>query len=218
MSLPSPFSADFGFAAKSSGESHVFTLHPQEAALLPPYTVASRRESFYLGRWAAHDALKQLARDDAPILQNNHRAPLWPQGIVGSISHTDDLAVAAVANIQQCAGIGIDIEDCERRVEWDVARRICDPQELSWVTGSDEDRWQRFFALFSAKETVFKAFFPLHHVFLDFHDAHLDWDERRQRFAGCLRKDASPHYRAGYEFSVDCQHHGKYVMTSLAIF
>ncbi len=215
--LISPFTSDFGFACKRSCEKPLFVLCPAEAALLPPYAVASRKSSFYLGRWAAHTALAQLTCDDGAIVNDSFRAPVWPPDIVGSISHTDDIAVAAVARRTTAACLGLDIEKNARRVEWDVARKICDKEELAWVEQEEIHKWQRFIHIFSAKESVFKAFFPLQKIFLDFHDAHLEWQEASGCFRGYLRKQAAAGYNEGYAFAVGCRNCGEYVLTYLAL-
>ena len=82
----------------------------EELAVLHPSSVAKRRETFRMGRSAAHRALQVLDADTQPILAGPLRDPRWPDGIVGSISHTDDVGLALVAPADETDGVGIDIE------------------------------------------------------------------------------------------------------------
>jgi len=84
-------------------------LHPGEE-LHVAGSADQRRRDFALGRACARAALEQLGHGDAVIAKGDNGAPLWPEGIVGSITHTKGYAAAAVGRSCDFAGLGIDAE------------------------------------------------------------------------------------------------------------
>ncbi len=159
------------FEALTLDEAAGLPLAPEEAALVSPRAVEKRRRELRAGRVAAHQALAQAgaASASAPILKGPRGEPLWPAGWVGAISHSDRVAAALVAPRTASAGVGLDVEQLDREVTPDVAALVTRPSELAWI-GADS---ARFLAVWSAKEAIFKATFPLAGVFLDFLDAEL---------------------------------------------
>lgn len=202
--IASPFPGCVGFAVVTKDCASGFSLDPTEARILSPRAALKRREEFVLGRAAAHAALKQIGfSTPPPILQGPQREPLWPAGHVGSITHTDGIAACAVCSQDHAAGIGIDLEIIPDRFDQDLCLVVGARDERAWV-GGDTLRMAR---LFSAKEAVFKAMFPLAGVFLDFMDAGLIWHD--QGFRGRLMRPIGP-YPQGFEFPV-----GSIVMDTL---
>jgi 4'-phosphopantetheinyl transferase EntD len=185
--IRSPFPEYVGFAVRTKDGAAGFSLDPAEARLLSPRMVPKRRDEFVLGRAAAHAALNQLGFSaPPPVLQGPLHEPLWPQGYVGSITHTAGIAVCAVCSRRHAAGIGIDLESVLERFDQDIALAICTDDERRWV-GPDALRLIR---VFSAKEAVFKAFFPQVGMRLEFMDVQLVW--RDNAFSGRFIKDVSP--------------------------
>jgi 4'-phosphopantetheinyl transferase EntD len=131
-----------------------------ELALLHPRTVAARRAAFEAGRSAAHAALADLGRDAPQILAGSMRQPLWPAGIAASLSHAGGVAVAVAASRDHTGGVGIDVELARPAPElWD---QVPVAEERRWLQtiGDAAERDRMLVALFSAKETIYKAFFP----------------------------------------------------------
>ena len=130
-----------------------YPLLPGEA--LPRATPARLRE-FAAGRAAARGAMVLLDMVPAAIPMAADRAPVWPQGITGSITHTDTDCLAAVT--QTKGVLGIDMER-DGRVTADL-----------WPTvlHEDEDSTQATL-IFTAKEAVYKAQYALIGVLFDFH-------------------------------------------------
>lgn len=185
MSLTSPFPADIGFQVcidSTGGE----TLFPEEQALLAADTHPKRLLGFTLGRCAAHAALRQLGVQVQPLLIRAGREPLWPDAVRGSISHTNHgercAAVAAVALKNSYAGIGVDLEPAERELSEAVAKRISRPDDRAWALRSEQGRLRNALKLFSAKEALFKAFFPLYPHAMSFQQAELTWNEEHSSF------------------------------------
>jgi 4'-phosphopantetheinyl transferase EntD len=113
------------------------------------------------------------------------RTPVWPEGVVGSITHSGDFAAAAVAWAADVAGLGIDSEQIiDQAAARDIAA-ICMVDEATLFSAAHGRSFCEFCTLiFSAKEAVFKCLFPLTRNFLEFSDVRitsLDWD--RECFA-----------------------------------
>ena len=66
---------------------------------------AKRRREFTETHLLAHEALRRIGHD-GPILKGSDGEPLWPSGIVGSLSHCPSLCVAAVGGKNPCRGSG----------------------------------------------------------------------------------------------------------------
>lgn len=145
----------------------------------------SRMHEFSSGRRLARTALNHLGISLRPILRNERR-PLWPEFVVGSIAHTDSLAVSAVANASNYQGIGVDVEKISA-VDEKVARRVFVEEELDWIASQQLPEWRT--ALFSAKESIYKATNPITNEFLGFRDVTLTIDENALSFTARTVED-----------------------------
>ena len=147
------------------------TLFPQEAAIVERVSDKRRRE-FTAGRECARIALGKLGVEPVPILIGERGAPRWPEGIVGSITHCDGYRAAAVAYADDVAAIGLDAEPADPlpRGVLDVISLPAERARLAAIAGERPAVcWDRL--LFSAKESVYKAWFPLTGRWLGFEDA-----------------------------------------------
>ena len=148
-------------------------LHPSEEAAVAK-AVASRRAEFITARACAREALAALGAPATAVPVGEKRSPVWPDGVVGSITHTRGFRGAAVAWASAVRSLGIDAEahdvlpdgvlgvvssEAERAV---LARLGADHPDVHW------DR-----LLFSAKESVYKTWFPLTGRWLGFEEAAL---------------------------------------------
>ena len=216
--IDSPFSEHIAFAEKSAGEEAGFSLFPEELAILSPNAVEKRRREFFLGRAAAHAAIGSLLGASlAPVLKGKQGEPIWPAGLVGSIAHSSDIAVAAVGKKHHFPGIGLDVESRERSVSLNISRHLCTPGEQEWVMESGGEAHEKLKMLFSAKEAIFKAFYPIEDVFLSYKDAELSWDNARGGFAGQLRKQAGHAFPSGYTMRVGCRLLEKYIFSYICL-
>ena len=118
-----------------------------------------RQLQFLAGRFCASQALAALTGRRAPSLPRAATgAPLWPQGITGSITHTDDFASAAVTWTDSFSSVGIDTErimTAERAAR--VSPAVAWPSELAHARSAGCDRLQAVTLVFSAKESIFKC-------------------------------------------------------------
>jgi 4'-phosphopantetheinyl transferase EntD len=148
-------------------------LHPSEEAAVAR-AVASRRAEFTTGRWCAREALAALGAPAAAIPVGEERAPVWPAGVVGSITHTRGFRGAAVAWRSTVRSVGIDAEvhDVLPDRVLDVVSSETERALLERLSSARPDvAWDRL--LFSAKESVYKTWFPLTGRWLGFEDAEL---------------------------------------------
>ncbi|MER7013145.1 4'-phosphopantetheinyl transferase superfamily protein [Saccharopolyspora sp. NPDC000359] len=149
-------------------------LFPEEQALITK-AVPKRRNEFTTVRHCARKALAELGHPPVPLLKGERGAPRWPTGITGSMTHCAGYRAAAVARRTDFASIGIDAEPAGALPDG-VLDTIARPEELVRIrrleTTSTTVHWDRL--LFSAKESVYKAWFPLTHRWLDFDEASID--------------------------------------------
>ncbi|MEU7796529.1 4'-phosphopantetheinyl transferase superfamily protein [Micromonospora sp. BL1] len=139
--------------------------------------VAARRQEFVTARRCAREALARLGYAPAPIRPGPRREPVWPAGVVGSITHCTGYRAAAVAPAGALAGLGIDAEPHEPLPDGvaGVVLTAGEPERLAALRAADPaTHWDRL--LFSAKESVYKAWYPLTGRWLGFEEAELTFD------------------------------------------
>lgn len=172
-------------ACEARGDDGAAALFAAEHAALGRVAEGRRRE-FATTRACAHRALERLGRPAAAILRGADREPLWPPGVVGSLTHCSGYRAAAVACDQAFWAIGIDAE-LHRPIEPRIVARISDAEERRWMRrlGPGGTFWE--VVLFSAKESIYKAWYPLTHRWLDFTDVSLRIDPERATLSARLR-------------------------------
>lgn len=154
-------------AAGSYADAPERELFPEERALIEA-AGPKRRAEFTSARVCARRALAQLGIAAAPILTGAQREPLWPEGVVGSLTHCAGFSAAAIGRTTQFLSIGIDAEPDEPLREG-LLEHISLPRERAQLVRGEGPHWDRL--LFSAKESVYKAWFPLARRWLGFHEA-----------------------------------------------
>lgn len=145
-----------------------------EQACLSEQAVQTRRRDFTAGRVCARRAMAELGLPAVAVPSAANRAPVWPAGVVGAITHTAGYCAAAAAHATDVRSVGMDAEQ-HREINEGVRRLVLLPEEEESCARLPSDiRWP--IVLFSAKETVYKVWHPVVGTWLDFHDAHLDVD------------------------------------------
>ncbi|WP_329204934.1 4'-phosphopantetheinyl transferase superfamily protein [Streptomyces sp. NBC_00683] len=150
------------------------TLYPEEAELVAR-SVDRRRHEFAAVRACARRAMAALGLPPTPVLRGHRGAPLWPEGIVGSMTHCEGYRAAVLARASEVRALGIDAEPDEA-LPADVWEAISLPSErrrIGPVAGGAAPHWDRL--LFSAKESVFKTWYPLTGIELDFDEAEVEF-------------------------------------------
>jgi 4'-phosphopantetheinyl transferase EntD len=147
-------------------------LLPEEAATIPGQRPEQRRASG-AARLIARALLARLGEPPCPLPKSQTGAPLWPHGIVGSLAHDEQIAVAALAHRTDVAALGIDIEPAEP-LPADMLDLVATPCERLRI--ADDPFAARL--LFAAKEAAYKAVHPLDGLFREFHDIAVDLSGR----------------------------------------
>ena len=180
---------------------------PEDAVLMPgeeaviARAVDKRRMEYITTRHLARTALVRLGFPPVAIGTGGNREPLWPAGVVGSMTHCRGYRAAAVARVGSgggaaggvggagraggsdsggtgfggagaVVGLGIDAEPHGPLPEG-VFDTIARPDEMpalaELAAERPQVRWDRL--VFSAKESVYKAWFPVARRWLGFGEA-----------------------------------------------
>jgi 4'-phosphopantetheinyl transferase EntD len=177
---------DWVAVAESSQDGFEDELYPEERELIVN-AVAKRREEFATVRSCARRAMRQLGIEAAPVLPGERGAPQWPAGVVGSMTHCAGYRAAVLASDRQALSIGVDAEPHEP-LPHGVIELVALADERAQLAElgrlHQHVHWDRL--LFTMKESVYKAWFPLTKRWLDFHQARLRIDPARRRFVAEL--------------------------------
>lgn len=121
--------------------------------------VAARLAEFRAGRVAARLAMAELGLPPVPVPMQRDRAPLWPMGLCGSITHSGTLCLAAVAR-RPLRGLGLDLEPATP-LEDDLRDIVLRPEERDAAPDLAK-------LIFCAKEAAYKAQYPISRRLFDF--------------------------------------------------
>jgi 4'-phosphopantetheinyl transferase EntD len=174
-------------------------LWPEETSFTDSFAM-ERLRTFSAGRFCARKAMELMGHPAMPIPMGDDRAPVWPAGITGSISHTQGLAGALICSTGHHPSIGLDIERraAVDRSLWDI---LFDEQELQFIASAAvPDELATLF--FSLKESYYKMQYPLTHRFLDFRDVRIEYGPEGVQIKR-LRSlpEAAPGHRTGHLFT-----------------
>ena len=159
---------------------------PSEARVISA-AVECRKIEFHAGRAAAHAAMTALDMPSQPVLMADDRAPIWPEGITGSISHSQTACVAAVGTTSEWAGIGVDLEEAAP-LDPLLIVEVCTKAERQWLGQQPVgERGLMAKLIFSAKEATYKAQYPVTGRLFGFEGVELSIDRKRSRFEACFR-------------------------------
>jgi 4'-phosphopantetheinyl transferase EntD len=174
--------------AETFADAPESAMFPAEVAVVVG-AVAERRREFGTVRYCARKALRRIGVRPVAILPDSDRAPRWPAGVVGSMTHCAGYRAAAVARSGDLSAIGIDAEPHAAlpRAALDLVLRDEERARLrALAAGRPGLHWDRI--LFCAKEAVYKAWFPRTRRWLDFPDVSITM--RRDGTFGARLRDA----------------------------
>ncbi|GAX48929.1 4'-phosphopantetheinyl transferase family protein [Streptomyces olivochromogenes] len=138
-------------------------------------SVEKRRREFAAVRACARRAMEKLGVPAQAVPRGEHGAPVWPAGLIGSMTHCEGYCAASLVRATDLASLGIDAETHEELPD-DVIVSVALPTEndrLRELARQDASvHWDRL--LFSAKESVYKAWYPLTGKWLDFFEADIE--------------------------------------------
>lgn len=167
-----------------------------EAALMAK-AVDKRRREYTAGRVLARRAAAKLGLGAIEVLPREDRAPRWPEGVVGSITHTRGHVAVALARADALRGVGLDVEQAEplKHRLWDM---ICTDEDRAMLDRYPEPERSRLAKIvFSAKEAAYKAQFAITEQFLGFSAMHIDLDVAADRFLATFRQEAGEAFAPG---------------------
>ncbi|MCO6187574.1 4'-phosphopantetheinyl transferase [Rhizobium sp. L1K21] len=177
---------------------------------------ARRRAEFVAGRLCAIQSLKSLNSPATAPAEGPDRAPVWPDNIIGSITHSGHWALSIAAGRQHYSGIGVDLEE---QLSAQSAAEIRAQVFSEWERqrfGIDVDASLTGLA-FSAKESLFKALYPITRQHFGFHAAHIV-DKPRNGFMQLrLDVDLDPQFRKGRQFDVQYDYFGDRLLTWILV-
>ncbi len=214
--ISSPFSTN-GISFSIVGKEE---LHAVSKLLSPEKSFLSGKESFKWldeyarGRMAGRDALIHLgAPKDSPILRGENGEPLWPNGYLGSISHSGGIGVACVSRAGNYLGLGIDLENYEKKRQAGIFKKIATEKELAWINEDDEEVQKRGVLIFSIKESIYKAVYQAFKIRLTYMDAEVSPNLEQLDATVKIIKNNFPQNKifAGFKYS------GEYVVSGVAI-
>jgi 4'-phosphopantetheinyl transferase EntD len=144
-------------------------LLPEEMSAFAGSVIKVQRASG-AARSVARTLLSRFGHPSQAIPKSKSGMPLWPEGIVGSLAHDARVAVAAMAAQQDFASVGVDVEPAEP-LDPDLLHMVATPKERERI--QDDPCHGRL--LFSVKEAIYKAVYPLEGTFLDHHDVEVSF-------------------------------------------
>lgn len=166
-------------------------LYAAEAAMITR-AVEKRVAEFKTGRLLARQALSALGVIDWPLLADAKRCPVWPENIVGSITHTKNFCAVALGLKKQWASIGIDVEGTDRIKEnlWDTLFTESEKNFLVNLPSHYQSVWATCF--FSAKEAFFKYQFPITRLHVNFKPVTLETTGHFEKKMGTMMLNVLP--------------------------
>jgi 4'-phosphopantetheinyl transferase EntD len=170
-------------------DSRVVTLEADPKALGPQAVVfdeeraavaravEKRRFEYYATRQLAHEAFRSLGVPVVPVLNRQDRSPIWPSGVIGTLTHTAGWCAVAVALPQPaCVSLGLDAERAYD-MSTEVARRVLTDLEFQRLSSLSPSEFQsRATLCFSAKEAVYKCLFPFVQRYIGFEEVEIELD------------------------------------------
>jgi 4'-phosphopantetheinyl transferase EntD len=160
----------------------------EDERVLVENAVPRRQFEFATGRMLAAEGLRQFNIPAAAIPQGAMKEPIWPHGVMGSISHTTDVCMLAMASSNDYEGLGIDLET--RPAEFsELERMILRQDERRHRESGGLDRDDRVRLVFSAKESVYKAIHAHVGRFVDFQEVRIELSRDQDRFTASAPDD-----------------------------
>ncbi|MCC5986613.1 MAG: 4'-phosphopantetheinyl transferase superfamily protein [Pararhodobacter sp.] len=157
--------------------------------------VPKRRAEFAAGRLALRRAQAALGVAPFAVASSTNRAPFWPEGFCGSISHDGGVAIAVLGRRQGgLQSLGLDIEE-DRALPAELHDSVLLESERAAIAGC-ENGGLKARTIFSIKECVYKAQYPLSLRLFGFEVIEVALDARRGAFCARFMEDVAP-FRAG---------------------
>lgn len=165
------------------------TAYDEELVALPG-AVPKRLREFSAGRAAARQAMTELGAPPMAVLIGKDRAPIWPDPLIGSISHCNTACLAAVAWTGELQMLGLDIEE-DTPLDEALLETVCTAPELDWLADQAEPG-RAAKVIFSAKECAYKAQYPLSQTLFDFQTLEVWMNDDLTHFTARFTRPVAP--------------------------
>ncbi|AWK40913.1 4'-phosphopantetheinyl transferase superfamily protein [Photorhabdus laumondii subsp. laumondii] len=164
--------------------------------------VKKRRAEYLAARYCARQLLAQLGQPAFNLISGHDRAPIWPQNICGSVSHSSHCAIVLAAPQTHNRLIGVDIEAIvDRQNINEITKMIVNDKEIQLLKHCHLPLEQAFTLAFSVKESLYKALYPQVKRFFGFEAAEIiALSLENNEITLALRETLTPHYPAGTLF------------------
>lgn len=184
-----------------------------------PDAVSKRQTEFLAGRLCAHEALRRVTGVAGIPAIGEDRAPCWPTGVVGSITHGAGWAAAVAARNEQWRGLGLDVERLLPTARADrLVGEILTPREQEGYAALDDtQRALRVTLTFSIKESLFKALYPLVNKRFYFQEAELLHHDSSGHARLRLLNDLSQEWKSGTELEGQFVQFENYLLSLVSI-
>lgn len=217
LRLPVEVGAAHAGAAHAEA-AHVGAVHAGAPGVAPAPAAQRRHAEYQAGRDLAATLLAGLGAQTLQVGTNADRAPVWPDGFTGSISHSRQLLAVAVGRHEDTRGLGIDLEAIANADELQAIESVCMVPEEHALVGNALPRADWATLVFSAKEAFYKCQFPLTRCPLEFGDlAVMHADVSAQRLVLRLQRDAGPDFRRGQSFHCGYRYGQGHVYTAVQL-
>ena len=206
-------------AAELRGAGDPGALYPDEARHVQR-AVRKRVEEFAAGRLCARLLLREFGIAHFAIEVGAHRQPLWPESVVGSITHTAGFCAAVAAPKESLRSVGIDTE-IAGSVKTELWRGICTPSETVWLRALPKsEQLAAATLIFSAKEAFYKCQFTVAQEHLGFHDVSVElpgWGEKRGAFVVLANRRIELERSAAFPLRGQYLFHEQFVTAAMAL-
>ena len=175
--------------------AEIDTLHPAEREVLEPYR-RTRRGTWVGGRLALSRACEALGKTDRPLLNDARGAPILPAGVVGSLTHKDDIAIALVQLTKAPYRLGIDLEKITHK-EPGVGKMVLTEAEMDVYESLDDYARASFLIVrFSLKEAIYKALDPFVKRYVGFKEVKINQNKAGDFTAQFMLKNNEGPFKA----------------------
>ncbi|WP_170940461.1 4'-phosphopantetheinyl transferase superfamily protein [Pseudoalteromonas sp. NBT06-2] len=172
--LDAKISIFYGVFDCAQYELQLFTQYGISLPSVIEGSVIKRQAEFLAGRYGAMRVLAEIGYDNLEIPIGSYRNPIWPEGVVASISHTDSQIVCMASLKVDNDYLGVDVEVwLEPKVAMEIKHIVLNERERMFLSKCNLSLSRLISICFSAKESLFKAVFPYVNKYLDFSDSEI---------------------------------------------
>lgn len=178
--------------------------------------VEKRRAEYLAGRAMTQAAMALLGHAPTPVSNAASRAPVWPAGLTGSISHARGRCACLLSrNTEQTCGIDTEAMASGRSLAAILSETLSAEERDTITKGAFSVATNATLA-FSAKEALFKALYPRVDRHFGFDAAKLHSPPDARNLTLTLTTNLTEALRAGQSFTLRHSQTDTHVLTWLA--